>query len=117
MEVEAAQPAVVNEPGHVLLARVAVTRHRPRRPAEELERAFGVERVGDGGGGDGAVRVQVKVACPAAAAAVFATAAALVARSDACLLAAVAFEGRLRVFEFEVVRVAEVGEFVVFHGG
>lgn len=113
MEVKPAGGAVVNESRHVLLARVAVTRHRPRRPAKELERAFGVERVGDGGGRDGAMRVQVKVATSATVSA----AGAPVARPYPGLLAAVALEGRLRVLEFEVVvRVAEVADFIVFHG-
>lgn len=108
VEVEAAQAAVVHEPRHVLLARVAVTRHLPRRPAEELELAFPVERVGDGGGGDGAMRVQVEIARAAAA---------LVAGADAGLLAAVTLERRLRELELEVVLVAEVGDFAVSHGG
>ena len=108
VEVEAAQPAVVNEPRHVLLARVAVTRHGPRRPSHELERALVVERVRDGRRRHAAMRVQLKLTRAAAA---------LVARPDARLLAPVAFERRLRVLELEVVRVARVRYFDVLHHG
>lgn len=107
VEVEATQLAVINEPRHSPLARVAATRLRPRRPAEELEGALGVEGVGEGRGGDGAVRVKVEVA---------GCAPALVGGADAHLLAAVAFERRLRVAEFEgVVGMAPVGDFLVLH--
>lgn len=107
VKIEATKRAVIQEPRHSLLARVAVTRLPPRRPAEELEGALGVERVDDGGGREGAVGVEVEVA---------GCAAALVGGADAHLLAPVTFERRLRVFQLQpVVGVAAVGDFLVFH--
>lgn len=107
VEIEPTRLAVVNEPRHALLASVAVTRLLSRRPAEELERARGVEGVDHGGRRDRAVGVEVEVAGGAAA---------LVGGPDPHLLASVAFERRLRVLELEgVVGVAEVGDFAVFH--
>lgn len=106
VKVESAELAMVKEPGYVLLAGVAVSGHASRRPGEELEGAFGVKRVSDGRRGDGAMHVEVVVA-----------GGALVPRPDSGLLAAVALERKLRVFKSELVlRVAEVGDFIVFHG-
>lgn len=106
MEVEAAGPAVVHEPTHILLAGVAVPWDVPRRPREELERALGVERVCDRRGRDGAVHVEVEVARGAP-----------VAGADPGLLAAVALERELGVPEPEPVPgVAEVGNLSVLHG-
>lgn len=97
---------MVHEPSHVLLARVAVTRHRAGRLGAELEAAFGVERVGEGGGGEGAVEVEVVVAGGAS-----------VPGADADFLAPVALEQNLCVLELELVlRVAEVRDLVVSHG-
>lgn len=108
VEVKPTQLAVVHETRHSLLASVTVTRLLSRRPAEELERALGVERVDDGGGRDRAMSVEIEITGGAAA---------LVGGADADFLAAVAFERRLRVVELEgVVGVAEVGDFTVFHG-
>lgn len=106
VEIEAAQLAVVDKSRDVLFARVAKARDVAGRAGEELEGAFGVERMGDGGGRDCAVHVEVEVAY-----------AAFVARPYAYLLAAVALEWEFCVLKFELVmRVAEVGYFVVFHG-
>lgn len=98
---------MVQEPSHILLARIAVPRKWARRDAHELELAFGVERMGDGGGREGTVGMQVEVAhLPA-----------LVVGPNSDLLAPVAFEWCLRVLEVKVVvRVTEVADFVVFHG-
>lgn len=97
---------MVHKPGHVLLARVAVTRHRAGWPGAELEAAFGVERVGEGGGREGAVEVEVVVAGGAS-----------VPGADADFLAPVALEQSLCVLEPEhVLRVAEVRDLVVSHG-
>lgn len=105
VEVEPACFTVVEEAGDILLAGVAVAGEVPRRPGEELEGAFGVERVGDGSGRDGTVHVKVVVADSAP-----------VARADAHFFAAVALEWEFRVVEFEpVVWVAYVGDLSVFH--
>ena len=95
------------EPGHVLLAGVAVARQVAWRPWEEAEGALCVERVGNGRRRHRAVRVQVEVA----------RAAALVARPDAGLLAPVALERKFRILEFQLVLgVAPVRYFIVLHG-
>jgi hypothetical protein len=96
---------VVDKPRDVLFAGVAKARDIARRAGEELEGAFGVERMGDGGGRDCAVHVEVEV-----------TYAAFVARPYAYLLAPIAFERKFCVLKSQLVlRVAEVGYFVVFH--
>lgn len=106
VEIEPTALAMVHEPGHVLLARVAVPLCAPRRPRHELERALGVERVRDRGGWDGAVHVEVEVARRA-----------LVARANPDFLAPITLERELRVLEPEpVVGVAEVEYLGVFHG-
>lgn len=92
VEVEAAGAAVVDEPRHVLLACVAVPLGVARWRRQELERALGVERVGDGRRGKSALHVEVKVA-----------EGALVSGPDSDLLAAVAFEGELGGVEPETV--------------
>lgn len=105
MEVEPASAAVINEPRHVLLARVAVPRYTPGWLEEELERAFGVERVGQRRRREGAVVVEIVVARGA-----------LVPRTYAGFLAPVALERDLRVLELQLVLgVAHVGYLIVFH--
>ena len=49
VKVESTRIAVVNETSDILLTGVAVTRGISRRAGEELEGAFGVEKVADGG--------------------------------------------------------------------
>jgi hypothetical protein len=106
VEIEPAQLAVVDEPSDVLFARVAEPRDVSGWPVEELEGAFCVERMDDGGGRDCAVHVEVEV-----------THAASVARPNAYFLAAIALEWEFCVLKFEsVLLVAVVGYFVVFHG-
>lgn len=105
VEVEPARAAVVHEPRHVLLARVAEPRHVSWWAGHELEGAPGVERVGYCLGGYAAVHVQVVVAHRA-----------LVPRPYPHFLAPVALEWELRVIEFQpVLRVAEVGDLAEFH--
>lgn len=105
MKVEPAGSTVVHESTHALLARVAVTRHLPRRPDQELEGAFLVERVADRGRRDSAMDVKIVIAHRA-----------LVSRSYADLLATIAFEWKFRVLESELVLwVAEVEYLAVFH--
>lgn len=97
---------MVHEPSHVLLASVAVTLHRARRPGVKLETAFGVERVGEGRGKEGAVEVEVVV-----------TGGTSVPGAYADFIAPVALEQSLCVLELELVFwVAEVRYLVVSHG-
>lgn len=106
VEVEPAGPAMVHEPGYVLLAGIAIARGVPGCSGEELEGALGVERVEDGRSGYGAVHVKIEVACGA-----------LVARAYAYFLAAIALEWNFCVLKLELVLgVAEVGYLIVFHG-
>lgn len=105
MKVEAAEPAMVKEPSYVLLTSVAVSGNVSRRAGEELEGAFGVKRVSYRRRGDGAMHVEVVVA-----------GGALVPGSNPGLLAPVALERQLRVLKSQLVlRVAEMGYFIVFH--
>lgn len=98
MEIEPAQLAVVHKPRYVLLARVAITRGSSRRACHELERAFGVERVSDGGREDSAVDVEIVVAS-----------ATLVVRTYANFFATITLERDFCVVIFEfVLRVAKM---------
>lgn len=106
VEVKPAGPAMVHESGYVLLARISIAWGVPGGSGEELEGALGVERVEDGRTGYGAVHVEIKVACRA-----------LVTRSYAYFLAAIALEWDFCVLKLELMLgVAEVGYLIVFHG-
>lgn len=109
MEVKPAGAAVVEESSHILFACIAVPRFVSWGLGKELETAFWVEGMVEGGGGEGTVHMEVEV--------IVAINSALVTGADANFMAAVTLVRPIEALKVELVAVAEVRNLIVLHRG